>query len=152
MATATVKVVIRLELGSAADVVEIQSLLEAAGLPRDGLLTVPTRVVVARRHHEVVAAGALERHGSDGLIRSLVVSPEVRSQGVGSGIVAELERQAVDWGLDGAYLLTESAAGFFERLGYRGIGRDEAPDAVRQSAEWATVCDQTAIPMMRAFP
>ena len=104
---------IELDVGTAADLSAIRDLLLEARLPLDGLMAVPTTLVVARDHRRLVGAGALESHGSDALLRSLVVSPEVRNVGIGSGIVTELERLAAAGSVGGIYLLTESAAGFF---------------------------------------
>ena len=112
-------------------------------------MEVPTTFMVARHGDQIVAAGALERHGSDALLRSLVVAPEVRSSGIGSGIVAALERLADENGVGGVYLLTDTAARFFAQRGYRRIGRDDAPEAVQASVEWSVACDKTAVPMAR---
>jgi amino-acid N-acetyltransferase len=138
-----------LDTGSDSDLPAIRRLLAESGLPLDGLMDVPTRVVVARDGVRVVGAGALEVHGRDGLIRSLVVEPWLRSSGIGSGIVAELERIADESGLMGTYLLTETAERFFARRGYRRIGRSEAPQAVMGSVEWAIACGGSAVPMAR---
>lgn len=140
---------VELDAGSEADLPVIRELLDESGLPLDGLMAVPTRWVVARDRGRVVGAGALETHGSDSLLRSLVVAPDVRSLGVGSGIVRELERIAADHGQGCIYLLTDTAAAFFERRGYVPIDRAAAPDAVRRSVEWATACSDSALPMVR---
>ena len=141
--------VVILDAGSESDLPAIRALLSGSGLPLDGLMEVPTRLVVARHGDRVVGAGALERHGAAGLIRSIVVSPEVRSSGIGSGIVAALERTADEDGLTATYVLTETAEAFFFRRGYRRIARGDAPPAVKASVEWATACGESAIPMVR---
>jgi amino-acid N-acetyltransferase len=138
-----------LDAGSDTDLPAIRRLLVESGLPLDGLMGVPTRIVVARDGARVVGAGALEVYGGDGLIRSLVVAPGSRSSGIGSGIVTELERIADESGLTGTFLLTETAERFFARRGYRRIGRSEAPQAVMGSVEWAIACGESAIPMAR---
>lgn len=143
---------IELDLGTPSDLPAIRELLDSSGLPLDGLMEVPTRWVVARDQHRLVGAGALETHGPDALLRSLVVAPGVRALGIGSGIVAELERHASAGGVAGIYLLTDSAEGFFARRGYRRIGREEAPEAVRSSVEWAVACGESAVPMTRRAP
>jgi len=141
--------VITLDVGSDADLPAIRVLLTQAGLPLDGLMEPPTRFVVARNGDRLVGVGALEQHGSDGLLRSLVVEPEVRATGIGSGIVTELERWADEIGLTGTYILTDTAERFFSRRGYRRIGRRDAPPAVMGSIEWATACDESATAMVR---
>ncbi len=141
---------VELDAGSDADLPAIRELLDESSLPLDGLMAVPTRWVVARDRGRLVGAGALEAHGNHSLLRSLVVAPDVRTLGVGSGIVGELERIAADRGSGGIYLLTDTAEGFFKRRGYVRIDRDAAPDAVRRSEEWAVTCSASATPMVRA--
>ncbi|MEK7252865.1 MAG: arsenic resistance N-acetyltransferase ArsN2 [Actinomycetota bacterium] len=140
---------ITLDTASPTDLPSIRSLLTDAGLPLDGLMEPPTHFVVARQGDRLVGAGAVEQHGDSGLLRSLVVAPEARSTGIGSGIVTELERWADEVGLSGTYLLTDTAEQFFARRGYRRIGRTDAPPAVKASVEWAIACDESCIAMVR---
>lgn len=134
--------------GTPADLDAIRELLVAADLPVDGLGAVPTEWFVARGEAGPVAAVAVERHGDAGLLRSLVVDPDRRSQGIGSRLVAAAEAHGVAAGLTALYLLTDTAEGFFARRGWRRIGRDAAPPAIMASVEWATACGASAIPMM----
>ena len=140
---------VELDLGTDDDLPAVRDLLVGANLTIEGLMAVPTTLVVARDQRRVVGAGAIETHGPDALLRSLVVSPEVRAAGIGSGIVSELERHAATARVDGIYLLTDTAEDFFARRGYRRIGRADAPEEVRNSVEWAVACGESAIPMAR---
>lgn len=135
--------------GTRDDRAAIEDLLASADLPRDGLGVPLTDFVVAISGDRIVGAGAIEHHGPDALLRSLVVDPSVRSRGIGSALVAALERVAAEAGLGGPYLLTTSAESFFSRRGYRRIPRDGAPAPVRASLEWATVCGDTAVALVR---
>lgn len=138
---------ITVDSGSPADLGAIGSLLDAAGLPRDGIGAVPTDWFVARRGDRVVGAVAVERHGGDGLLRSLVVDETHRGSGIGSGLAAAAEQHAAGSGLGALYLLTETAEPFFARRGWQRIGRDAAPAAITASVEWATACGVSAVPM-----
>ena len=55
-------------------------------------------------------------------------------------------------GLDGLYLLTDTASDFFARRGYRRVGRAEGPAPIMQSVEWSEACADTATPMVLDAP
>jgi amino-acid N-acetyltransferase len=93
----------------------------------------------------------LELHGAHGLLRSLAVSPTVRSEGCGSALVAAIESQACALGLDDLYLLTETAEEFFAARGYVAVRRDLVPDAIRATAEFSTLCPDSAVVMCKVL-
>jgi len=138
-----------IESADRSDLPTIRELLVDAGLPVDGLFEVPTSLFVARDGDLVVGAVALERHGDDGLLRSLVVDPSQRGKGIGSGLAGAAEAAALRQGMEGVYLLTETAADFFARQGYEPIPRDGAPEAVMASIEWTVACGASAVPMRK---
>ena len=142
---------VEVSAGTQTDLPRVIDLLNAAGLTTDGLMAVPTSLVVARVGGEVIGGAALEHYGAAGLLRSLVVSPDRRTSGAGSRLVAAAESEAGSLGMRGIYLLTETAQGFFDRRGYSLIGRDAAPDAVRSSIEWSEACSDAAIAMSKAI-
>jgi len=58
------------------------------------------------------------------LLRSLAVDASVRGRGCARALVAAAERYARGRGVRRIYLLTTTAAKFFERLGYGAVARD----------------------------
>lgn len=130
------------------DLTTVRDLIRRAGLPLDGLGQAPADVFVARSGAEVVGTAALERHGGHGLLRSLAVSEQHRGTGVGSRLAEAAEERARDLGLDGVYLLTDTAPAFFTGRGYVVIERDAAPEPVMVSVEWAVACGESAVPMV----
>jgi len=93
----------------------------------------------------------LELFGDVALLRSLAVSPEVRSSGMGSALVRHAENHALSQGARTLYLLTTTAEGFFARLGYSSAPRDAAPPAIRSTREFAGVCPASATFMSKAI-
>ena len=93
---------------------------------------------------EVVGAIALEVRARRGLVLSAVVDPEHRRRGVGSGLVHAAISRASELGLRELYLVTENAAGFFERFGFRSIDRDDVPDEIRRTSSFAEDCPEGA--------
>jgi amino-acid N-acetyltransferase len=141
------------ELGSAsaADLIAIRELLENSGLPTSDLASARPEFAVIRDGGQVVAAGALQRFGSVALLRSVVVSSELRRSGLGRLVVLELERQARTGGVDRLILLTETAVEFFARQGYRVIDRGAAPKKVQQSEEFRSLCPGSATCMAKCL-
>ena len=74
-----------------------------------------------------VGFGGLEIFEDQALLRSVVTLPPVRNRGIGRAIVVSLEAEANIRGCLAVWLVTEKAAGFFARLGYRACERSEAP-------------------------
>jgi amino-acid N-acetyltransferase len=132
------------------DLGQVLALLEAADLPAGGVAESFTRFSVGEAEGRIVAAVGLERHGSSALLRSLVVEPGWRGRGAGNALVEDVLRRAQRDGLGSVYLLTTTAAEYFPRFGFRSLSRDEVPDEVRQSDEFAWFCPASAVVMVRS--
>jgi amino-acid N-acetyltransferase len=97
----------------------------------------------------IVGVAGLERHERQGLLRSVAVDPGWRGRGVAGALVADrLERASAD-GLETVYLLTTTVPDWFARRGFRAVPRSEVPEAVRRSSEFAQVCPESAVVMVR---
>src|SRR5215813_7352659 len=113
----------------------IVALLEEARLPTHDLtLSSIDGFLVATHAQEVLGAVALERHGDVGLLRSLVVAPDRKAEGLGKALVHAVEAQARAEGISSLVLLTETAKDFFAALGYREGRRADAPAGFRRAA------------------
>ena len=126
------------------------SLLRAAGLPAEDFSEkLVGNFLVASDGPSVVGGIALEAFADVGLLRSLVVDPGVRSRGVGRLLVSELEAHAGRSGIRELWLLPIDADRFFLGLGYRVQEREQAPDAIRRTAEFSLLCPDNAILMKK---
>jgi homocysteine S-methyltransferase len=128
----------------AADSDVIRALLAASGLPVTDLESSAPLFVVATAAGRVIAAAGLEVHGSTGLLRSVVVERDSRGTGAGRAVVAAVEEIARAQGLQAIVLLTETARDFFARLGYEPVNREGVAEDVRRSAEFSSICPQSA--------
>jgi amino-acid N-acetyltransferase len=136
----------------AGDFAALLSLLENCGLPTTDLtLASLAHFRVARDGDRISAVAGLVALGHVGLLRSVAVAPAQRGQGLASGLVDTLEQEARRLGLTTLYLLTSSAGEFFGRRGYQVIPREEAPAAIRDSAEFTRLCPATALCMRKAL-
>ena len=100
----------------------------------------------------LVAAGGLEPAGNFGLLRSVVVQPQYRDRGLARAIVEFLLEQAQLQGREAVYLLTETAAGYFENLGFSRVGRAQVPAAIAQTRQFAAICPDSASCLMTGLP
>jgi len=126
-------------------------LLESNGLPTSDLASSRPEFVVAYEGAELIGAGALERFGTVALLRSVVVAADRRGTGLGQRIVRELEQRARASGIEELVLLTQTAAPFFERHGFRVIERGAAAPAVQASEEFRSLCPLSSVCMMKAL-
>ena len=123
----------------------LRSVLAKAGLPVDDL-DAPGRWFWRFETVDEVPAGfgGLEVYGQDGLLRSIITLPPVRDRGIGGAIVAALEFEAQLLGCRAFWLLTSSATGFFDRLGYAKCDRAVVPEAIRATEQFAALCPASA--------
>jgi N-acetylglutamate synthase-like GNAT family acetyltransferase len=91
-----------------------------------------------------IGFGGLELYVGDALLRSIVTLPPVRRKGFGSAIVTTLELEAQVRGCRNLWLITTSAAAFFDRLGYARWDRAAVPSTISTTIEFAALCPASA--------
>lgn len=127
----------------------IERLLAAAGLPSDDLAARHAGNFLVAVDPDAPPPGiagviGLEGFGRIGLLRSLVVDPAHRGNGIGTELVTALEERAGEAGVSELWLLTLDAEVFFWKLDYRIVDRETAPDAIRRTPEFSSLCPATA--------
>ncbi len=130
------------------DIKNAKKLLRAADLPVDDLDS-SMLAFVAEADGLLVAAIGIEVFDSVGLLRSLVVASDFRAAGIGRFLVERLEDRARQDGVSELWLLTIDADAWFEGLGYTALGREQAPDAIRATAEFSSLCPDDAVLMRK---
>ena len=127
----------------------VARLLSESELPTEGLRDqFGDSYVVAERGGSIVGAGGVEVYGPYGLLRSVAVSCELRGGQLGKALVEDRMDWASDRKLRAVYLLTTTATGFFEKLGFSAIDRQAIPDEVKISCEFSGVCPESAVAMV----
>ena len=91
----------------------------------------------------------LEFFGNVALLRSLAVTREARGLGGGKALVQEAESYARHKGVRKLFLLTITAQRFFEALGYTIIERTAAPEPIKGTPEFSTLCPASAVLMVK---
>jgi amino-acid N-acetyltransferase len=124
----------------------IASLLEESDLPTD---LDGTELYTAHTDGERVGCGGLEAHGSDVLLRSLAVDPVFQGEGYGRDITERLCSIAAECGVERLYLLTTTAADFFEKQGFERIERNRVSEPIAETEQFTTLCPESATCMRR---
>jgi amino-acid N-acetyltransferase len=109
----------------------------------------PQYVVAIDGNGTLVGVAGYERYGSDILLRSVAVSEPWRSAGIGARLTANRLAHAKAQGCIAAYLLTDTASGYWERHGFAKVDRQAAPEAITHSHEWSAACPASATAMFK---
>lgn len=127
------------------DLRSVEAIVQAAGLPLAGLADhFPSMYWVADVRTQVVGTVGLERHGNYALLRSLAVSRDHKSRGIGRALVATALDAARADGVAGVYLLTNTAQTYFPDLGFFRVERASAPPELQVAPEFASICPSSA--------
>ncbi len=136
--------------GAAADdLPAIVALLKASELPYEDVGPGRQEFIVAVSGNCMIGVVGLERAGPYGLLRSLAVEPGQRGKGLGKALLDEMLLHAWLKGVGEVYLLTTTAAGFFEKQGFEAAVRAEAPKVIQNTTEFKTVCPVSAVCMRK---
>jgi len=122
----------------------ILALLDKCELPKEGLSPHLPTTLVARNGERIVGSSALELYQDCALLRSVAVEPSFRGRGLGLRLTREALELAKRHHLTNVYLLTETAAMFFSKVGFKPVARANVPQDIRRSIEFTTLCPDTA--------
>jgi len=141
---------IEIRPAQASDLIVATEWLSSEGLPTDDLTTDNMdSFIVATQAGEPVGMIGIERFAEVGLLRSLIVDTACRGAGLGARLVMALELSARNEHIRELWLLTIDADPFFARHGYVVVARDAAPEAIRNTAEFSTLCPGDAVLMCK---
>ena len=133
------------EAAAAGDLEEVRQLLKECELPDAGLEDQwPQAYALVKDDPRVVGCAGLENYGREGLLRSLVVAPQLRGMGLGAQLLQDRMQAATRSGMARVFLLTTTAADFFLRHGFVPADRASANPSLQSSPEFAKACPATA--------
>lgn len=126
-----------------------KELLKDANLPFEDIYAENISLFELTHKNETIAIGGFEYYGNNAIIRSIAVIPSKQLKGTGSFLVNELENIAIEEGIKRFFLLTTTAENFFKKKDYHIIKRESAPDTIQGSAEFKSICPESAICMTK---
>jgi N-acetylglutamate synthase-like GNAT family acetyltransferase len=140
-----------LRQATSADWPAIAALLQTNGLPLDGAQAHLQNYLVAVSNGEIVGSAGAEVYGDIALLRSVAVAPGLHRQGVGKQMLRALIQQAQRRQIRALYLLTVTAPEYFAQHGFKRTKIDQAPAALKASAEFQGACPACAAFMALAL-
>ena len=126
----------------------IEALLLANKLPLDGAQAHLDTYLLAVSNGEIVGSAGAEVYGHIALLRSVAVAPGLHKQGIGKLLLDRLIHEAQRRDIARLYLLTVTAPEYFAQYGFKRGKIDEAPHALKASAEFQGACPACAAFMM----
>ncbi|UCG07439.1 MAG: GNAT family N-acetyltransferase [Desulfobacterales bacterium] len=137
---------INIERFSTYDKEKVLDLLSGAGLPVEDLTNEKMiNFMVAKGQDDcIIGVVGVEMYQETGLLRSLAVHPTYREKGIGRRLTRKIESFARHNGIKILYLLTMTAADFFQKIGYEVTQRDEVPESIKKTEEFKSVCPVSA--------
>ena len=140
----------QLRAANSDDLAAMVALLAAEGLPEAGVAEGIMHFQVLDDGRRVIATAGIESHGSSALLRSVVVAPAHRGQGLARRLTERMVQHARGLGHDSLCLLTMDADQYFSALGFTRVSRDQAPDAIRRCQQYREQCPDSAVLMHMA--
>ncbi len=130
----------------------IKGLLQQNNLPVADLEEGKQTFWIVMDGENIASVIGLEQYGSYGLLRSMATDKNHRDKGMAALLIETLIAGARHNTIKEVYLLTETAATYFEKKGFEKVNRDEVPEEIKQSKEFSHVCPATATVMKKAVP
>lgn len=108
------------------------------------------RIYLLMDNGRIIGTAGVETFNDCALLRSVTVLSEEQGKGYGGEINRQIENILKDQGVGCLYLLTTTAKAFFEKNGYSVVeSRHAVPLAIRQTAEFNSLCPATAVVMKK---
>ncbi len=129
----------------------IIALLDRCELPKEDLEPHLSTTLVARNESGVVGCSVLELYQERALLAYVAVETSFRGRRIGQRLTKGALDLAKYHQVRTVYLLTETAAMFFPKFGFKSIPRSDMPQTIQRSVEFTTLCPDTATVMMASF-
>ena len=123
---------------------QLETLLIENRLPADDLDEQADCFVGMFDGERLVAAAGLEDAGNYALLRSLAVRADYRGRGYADALCRYLLERARARRKSAVYLLTESAATYFEKFGFAAQARARVPREIARTRQFASLCPASA--------
>ncbi|MGO4308167.1 GNAT family N-acetyltransferase [Cupriavidus sp. RAF12] len=130
------------------DLRDVEALLRSCSLPVGGIRCEAVRFHVSRDRTGLLGcAGIEELGGKVALLQGVAVAKRARRAGLAALLVSALVADVRLRGVESLVLRTESAAGYFSRLGFTPVDRAAIPDELLASHEFSDTGTHTGTVM-----
>jgi N-acetylglutamate synthase-like GNAT family acetyltransferase len=122
------------------DLHQVEGLLLEVGLPVEGVRENLATFLVAEREGAIVGTAGLEIAAGAALLRSVASAPCARKRRMAENLVSRALELARSSGARSVFLLTETAAAWFSRMGFEPVAREAVPSVLRYSSALEGIC------------
>lgn len=122
----------------------IASLLGRCGLPLDGAHDHLATFVLATDDEGAIGCAGAELYDGLALLRSVAVAPNRHREGLGRALVSRVLENLRHRSIADVFLLAVADPGYFEHFGFRQMPINQAPAALKASAEFQGACPASA--------
>ncbi|MFW9931621.1 MAG: arsenic resistance N-acetyltransferase ArsN2 [Candidatus Thorarchaeota archaeon] len=125
---------------SSASISDITGLLKELDLVIEGVEQNIDDFRILVEKNTLIGCIGLEIYGSMALLRSIAVHPAYQKKGYGQMLLQDIERYALQKGVDELFLLTDTAERFFKKYGYSLHDRSKVPPSIAATQEFSNLC------------
>ena len=122
------------------DLGRLEELLLECALPVQGVREHLESFLVAEREGKLIGSAGLEIASGAALLRSVASAASARKRRVAETLVRRALDRAAAAGARSVFLLTETASGWFERMGFAAVPRADLPGQIRSSSALEGIC------------
>ena len=128
-----------------ADLRDVEALLRSCSLAVGGIHSEAVQFHVSRDKTGLLGCAGIEMFGdSVGLLRGVAVAERARRAGLAALLVSALVAEVRLRGIESLVVRTETAAGYFSRLGFTPVERSAIPHELLASREFSDTGARTA--------
>lgn len=127
-------------LAQESDLEAITQLLKINNLPHSDLRESQVDFIVATDMDRIIGCIGVEKYGHEGLLRSFAVEPGQQNKGIGRQLYKQLLAHAANNQITRLHLLTNTAKDYFSKVGFGLANRQDAPENISKSREFAGLC------------
>lgn len=133
------------------DLDDLSTALARENLPTDDIALAGRRFYRLFDSDGPIGFSGLEEEGKDLLLRSVLIEPTRRRQGLGAAAIGIIEAEARALGAHHLHLLTTDAADFFRSVGHIDTDRKAAPAAIAKTAQSRSLCPISATHLVKSI-
>jgi amino-acid N-acetyltransferase len=138
---------IQFKMASAAHAPALLDFLQSAQLLTSDLPNDLTGFTLAFEGDQLIGSAGMELKGATGLLRSVAVSETHRKQQLGQKLLAQALEYARLNEVQEVFLITESAAQYFEKHGFQRMERAHVPIEILETKQFSELCPASATVM-----
>lgn len=138
---------IQFKQASAAYAPALIDFLQKAQLPTSDLPKDLAGFILAFEDEQLIGSAGMELKGKIGLLRSVAVAETHRNQQLGQGLFTAAMEYARLNEVEEVFLITDSAAAYFEKKGFQRVEREDVPVEILETKQLKELCPSSATVM-----